>query len=281
MNDSRNRSAPHADPARFGRALKHWRRLRGASQLGLALSARVSARHLSFIEGGRSRASREMVLILARALRLPLREQNDLLEAAGYARLFPESSLDAPDLGPARQALRLLLEHQEPFPAVVLDRRWNLGEINGGARRLFGWLLGPASRQQNLVRAIFDPAGLRPVLENWDEVAASILQRVRSEAVAGIVDPETERLLAEVSALSDLPDAVLRLAHGPASPILPVTFAKDGVRLSFFSAITTLGTPRDVTLQELRLEHFFPADEETRREFVRRFRPGAPADPAE
>jgi transcriptional regulator with XRE-family HTH domain len=258
-------------PAGIGPALKHWRRLRGVSQLDLALEARVSARHVSFLESGRSRPSREMVLILARALRLPLRERNDLLDAAGFARIFSESALGEAPLALARQAIELLLSHQEPYPAVVLDRRWNVREINAGARRLFTWLRDGAAldAEVNLVRSIFDPRALRRHLANWSEVAASIVQRIRSEAVAGVVDPETEALLGEISRRTDLPaDWLQSLDSASGAPILPVTFVKDGARLAFFSAVTTIGTPRDITLQELRIEHFFPVDETTKRVFA-------------
>jgi hypothetical protein len=234
--------------------------------MALALDAGVSPRHLCFVENGRSQPSRALVLALSRALRLPLRESNDLLEAAGFAREFRESALDALELAPVRHALDLLLAHQEPFPAIVIDRHWNLKRANGGAQRLFAWLGQGVERpdESNMLRALFDGRALRPRVVEWERVAASLVQRVRNEALCGILDEASRALLSEIGSYPGVPRDLGRALDGPApGPLVPVTFARDGVRLSFFSALTTLGTPRDVTLQELRLEHFFPADEAT------------------
>ncbi len=257
------------EPPPLGKLIKRWRAVRGVSQLALALESGFSARHLSFIESGRTRPSRRTVLALARTLRMPLRDRNDLLEVAGYARVFGESSLAASELAPVRRAIELIMAHQEPWPAVVMDRHWNRLEANDAARRFFGLLLGgapPTSDQPvNVVRMMFHPQGLRPFVENWEEVAAALLQRIRDEAVGGILDEAHESLIDEVLAYPGVPANLAALGDQERpGPLVLVRFAKEGRRYSFFSAVTTLGTPRDVTLQEIRIECFFPADEATR-----------------
>lgn len=243
--------------------------MRGASQLDLATRADVSPRHVSFVETGRSKPSREMVLALASALDVPLRERNALLLAAGFAPIYRETRLDAPELEPARRALDLILQHQEPYPAVVLDRQWNILLTNDAAARLFGLLLeGQPSvpGSPNVIRTVFHPHGIRPWITNWEEVAETLVQRVHREAVGGIPDVETKRLLGEVLTYPDVPER-WRTAdvESPLAPIVPLSFARGRYEARYFSAVTTLGTPQDVTLQELRVECFFPADRETER----------------
>lgn len=250
-----------------GRLLRHWRRVRHQSQLALALEAGVSARHLSFVETGRARPSREMVLTLARTLEVPLREQNELLLAAGFAPAYRESDLDGPEMTAARRALDHILRHQEPHPAVVMDRHWNLLRTNGGAARLFGLFLDLEALPSpvNVLRLIFDPEGLRRFVVRWEELAPALLQRLHREALGGVLDEDAEDLLAELLARPGVP-ARWRTPDlaAPPSPFVPVELdAGDGRRFRYFSTVTTLGTPRDVTLQEVRLECFFPADEAT------------------
>jgi MmyB-like transcription regulator ligand binding domain len=206
-----------------------------------------------------------MIARLAVALRLPLREQGDLLEVAGYARQVRESELAAPPLEPARRAIAMMLAHHEPLPAVVMDRHWNLIDSNRGAARFFWYLLDAKPFDApNILHLMFDPEALRPWVMNWDEVATALLRRVHDEAVGGILDSRTKSLL---RALKEYPgtEAVLR-PHiaDTAWPLLPVRFEKLGQRFEFFSMVTTLGTPRDVALQGLRIESFFPVDEMTR-----------------
>jgi transcriptional regulator with XRE-family HTH domain len=236
--------------------------------LDLALQAGVSQRHLSFIETGRSKPSREMVLLVARALDVPLRERNALLLAAGFAPLFRESDLDAPALAPARKAIDCILRQQEPYPAVAMDRRWDVVTTNGAAAKLFGLLLGDAPRTQplNVLRLMFDPAALRPHVANWEAVAEALVQRVHREAVGGLPDESTLRLLDEILSYRYVPRS-WRLPdfEALAQPFVAIEFRLEGAPLRYFSAVTTLGTPQDVTLQELRIESFFPADEATER----------------
>jgi transcriptional regulator with XRE-family HTH domain len=235
--------------------------------LGLALQAGVSARHLGFLEIGRSRPSREMVLLLAGVLDVPLRERNALLLAAGFAPVYRETGLEAPALGQARKALELILRHQEPYPAVVMDRHWNVLTSNGAAVRFFGELVPPPEpgRRANVIRSMFDPAGLRPYVANWEAVAEALVQRIHREAVGGVPDEGTSALLEEILAYPGVPARwrspdLLAAAPGP---YLSVMFRKGDLAMDFFSTVTTLGTPLDVTLQEMRIESFFPADERT------------------
>ncbi|MFB4277649.1 helix-turn-helix domain-containing protein [Nonomuraea sp. MTCD27] len=252
----------------LGYLLRYWRQARRMSQLALAHHAQVSPRHLSFIESGRSAPSREMVITLAGALQVPLRERNDLLLAAGYAPAYRESDLAGPAMARVRAALERVLAHHEPYPAVVMDRHWNITQANRPAEVMFAHLRGdpPASATANVVRLMFDPRELRPHVVNWEQVAPALIQRVHREAVGGVPDPATRALLAEVLSRPDLP-AAWREPDLAATvlPIIPVIFAKGGVTVSYFSMITTVGTPQDITAQELRVESFYPADLETER----------------
>jgi transcriptional regulator with XRE-family HTH domain len=248
----------------LGLLLKQWRGVRAKSQFALALDAGVSARHLSFVESGSSSPSREFLLTLADALDIPLRERNLLLGAAGFAPMFPESALAADEMEQVRGALARLLEHQEPYPAVVLDRQWNVVQANRSAPMLFNLFidLDALPQPRNLLRTLFDPDGLRPWIANWDVVSRTLVQRVFREAVGGIPDQRTTALLRELQAHSSpTPEPARSMERS--LPIHPVIFEKGDLRLSFFSMITTVGAPVDVTAQELRIEAFFPADGET------------------
>lgn len=262
----KNAAATRASASPVGRLIQHWRHVRRKSQLALALEAGVSARHLGFLEVGRSRPSREMVLLLADALDVPLRERNTLLIAAGFAPVYRETGLTAPELGHAHRALRLILDHHEPFPAVVMDPLWNLVLTNRGADRFFERLLpSPPAGPPNVVRLMFDPQGLRPFVANWEEAAGALLRRVHREALGGAPDEATGRLLEEVLAYPDVP----RRWRTPESlgltppPLVAIQFRKGDLAMDWFSTVTTLGTPQDITLQELRIECFFPANAET------------------
>src|SRR5262245_200953 len=165
-----------------GHLIRHWRGVRRKSQLALAVQAGVSARHVGFIEVGRATPSREMLMLLAGVLDVPLRERNALLLAAGYAPVYRETGLEAPEMEHARRAVALILEHQEPYPAVVMDRHWNILSSNAAAQRFFSRLLPPAKEpaatRPNLVRSMFDPHGLRPFVANWESAAEALVQRI-------------------------------------------------------------------------------------------------------
>jgi transcriptional regulator with XRE-family HTH domain len=254
--------------AKVGPLIAYWRNQRRLSQLALATEAEVSPRHLSFIESGRSNPSRDMVLLLASVLDVPLRERNRLLAAAGFTPAYRETALDQPQLAVVTQALDAILAQQRPFPAVVLDRGWNIVRANDAGERFFAFLLAGQSPPSppNVLRLIYHPQGLRPFITNWEEVAEGLIQRVHREAVGNVVDDDLRALVDEVLAYPGVP-AQWRRADLAASllPIVPVRFERDGHRFAYFSAVTTLGTPIDVTAQELRIESFFPADVETRR----------------
>jgi transcriptional regulator with XRE-family HTH domain len=253
-------------PATFADRLRWWRERRGLSQMALAMAADVSQRHLSFLEVGRTAPSRDMVLRLAAALDLPLRQQNVLLLAAGFAPVWRESALAAPELAVVNRALDFMLEQQEPYPAFVVDRRWNLLRLNKGGRRLVGFLTDTPAAQLdpappiNLADALVAPDALRPLIVNWREVARYFLRGVQADALAD-GSAETAALLARLLAYPDAP----RLADAPAieeaqGPVLAIHFAKGATSLRLFTTLATLGTPQDVTAQEIRIECFFPAD---------------------
>ena len=259
---------PAREAPPIGQLLSYWRRERGLSQLALAHVAEVSPRHLCFVETGRARPSRDMVLHLAQSLDVPLRERNAMLLAAGFAPLFRESALDAPELTAVRGALEAILAQQEPYPAVVMNRGWDILRTNAAADRFFGLFLDPATAPSppNVLRAMFHPQGLRPHVRNWEEVAAALVQRLHREAVGGVLGDAGRRILDEILGYPGVPRrlAAPDLAT-PLVPVIPVAFAHGERTLRFFSTVTVLGTPQDVTLQELRIECFFPADEATAR----------------
>ena len=255
-----------SDGTGVGTLLQYWRKTRSLSQLALAHDAEVSPRHISFLETGRAKPSREMVMLLSNVLDIPLRERNVLLLAAGFAPVYAETRLEAPELGAVQTALRAILTQQEPFPAVVMDRHWDILKTNEAAQRFFGLLLGEraSAGPANVVRMMFSSNGLRPFVSNWEAVAEALIQRVHREAVGGVPDLATAQLLEEVLAYPNVPKRLRRLNLGaPSMPVIPVCFRKDGHAFNFFSTVTTLGTPQDVTLQELRIECFFPADAAT------------------
>jgi transcriptional regulator with XRE-family HTH domain len=254
---------------RFGDVLRHWRVARRMSQLTLATEAEISARHLSFLETGRAQPSREMVLLLAGVLDVPLRDQNAMLAAAGYAPIYRETALGAPELIQVRRALGFMLAQQEPYPALVVDHHWNLLMQNEGAGRVFALFLDPEAIAHvpgppNVVRMTFHPQGLRRYIVNWEALAGPLIQQIHREAVGGIADEGTRQLLEEVLSYPGVP-ARWRTPDQKAqsAPFLPVVLCKGDLALRFFTTIATLGTPQDITLQELRVECFFPADEVT------------------
>lgn len=250
----------------LGLLLKEWRGRRGLSQLDLALAARTTQRHVSFIESGRTIPSREMILRLAATMDVPLRQQNALLLAGGYAPAWSELALSEPAMAIVSRALDHMLAQQEPFPAFVVDRHWNLLRANAGAVRLTEFLLGPLPADAgpvNLAIALMSSDGLRPFLVNWAEVALYLLRSVQADAQADGM-PETAALLDRLLALPDVASLSegWPLEDGEPS-VQPVHFRHDGVSLRLFTTIATLGTPRDVTAQEIRIESFFPLDEAT------------------
>jgi transcriptional regulator with XRE-family HTH domain len=249
--------------------LRWWRRRRGLSQLELAGRAGISQRHLSFIELGRAAPSRVVVLRLADALGLPMRQQNALLLAAGFAPIWRETQLGEPELVQIERALEHMLTQQEPFPAVVVDRRWNLLRTNASAVRLVEFFTSPLDPDTpiNLADALVAPDVLKPFLVNWRDIVRHFIASVEADAWEDGTR-ETAALLDRLMSYDGV-RAALRGAPsaGAGGPVLPMIFAKDDVTLQLFTSIATLGTPRNVTLDELRIENFFPMDEETEATF--------------
>jgi transcriptional regulator with XRE-family HTH domain len=248
---------------RAGVLLREWRNRRRLSQMDLALEAGVSARHLSFVETGRAAPSREMVLTLAEHLQVPLREQNALLLAAGYAPAFSETSLEDEEMSPVRHALSTILGGHEPYPAVIVDRQWEIVSSNGPSQLLLQGvpeeLLAPPA---NALRITLHPDGLGPRVLNFAEWSGHLLTRLHRQA-----------LLSQDPALAELERELLSYpgvepASGLAEPaemlFVPLRLRlPDGVELSMFSTIATFGTALDITLEELSIESFFPADQPT------------------
>lgn len=261
-------ASPAAPPDLFGPMLRTWRRRRGASQLSLALQSGVSQRHVSFLESGRAKPSREMVVQLSTALDVPLRQRNAMLLAAGFAPVYRESNLAAPELAPVRQAIDRMLKQQEPYPAVVIDRLWNLLEGNDAAQAFTVFLFegppppSPPGKAPNLLRWILDPKALRSRIANWEEVARYLVSTTYAEILAAGGEPKALTFIEEIMAYPDVPASFrkLRFEDRPA-PMLTVDYLVGGKALSVFTTIATLGTPQDITLQEVRIECFFPADE--------------------
>jgi transcriptional regulator with XRE-family HTH domain len=253
------------EESEVGIILRTWREARGKSQLDLALDTGVSQRHISFIESGRSTPSRHKLMEIADGLDIPLRERNALLLAAGYAPIYAESALDSPEMESIAKALRQVLRQHEPFPAVVMDRYWNVVMANEAAPAFFGRFIDIEARPRprNLLHLMFDPAGMRPFIADWDAVSQSLLARVQRESVGRRLDEETKNLIAALRAYADdSGKATTKIVAPSASlPMIPIGFAKDGVVLRYFSMITTVGTPQAIAAQELRIECMYPADD--------------------
>lgn len=257
-----------------GDLLRHWRKLRGRSQFDLALAANVSQRHVSFVENGRSGPSRELLIKLARTLDIPLRERNRLLLAAGFAPAYAERPFDADTLDAVSKALDRVLRQHEPFPAVVLDRYWHVLRANDAAPRFFGSFVDLSAwpRPRNLLRLMFDPAGMRPLIANWSEASESLIERVRQEAVGGVLDDETNELIRELEAYggqtATRPSTDAGIDQTVTSPVIPLRFQWKEHVLSYFSMVTTVGTPSTVAAQEFRIECMYPLDDDTERQHL-------------
>ncbi len=259
--------SPVVETSLFGSVLRHWRTLRGQSQMALGLSAGVSTRHVSYLETGRAQPSREMVLMLAQALDVPLRERNRWLAAARYAPLYRETPLDAPALGPVREALQLLLVATEPNPTFVVNRRYDILEANATGK----WLLSAFSidlsvfpAPLNMAQLLIDPNGMRAFVENRGEVAHKVLSRLRRDlGSAPQLDAVDESLLGQVNkAWAELAPPCASFDALPL--IVGVRLRRGDLALNLFTTITTLGTPLDVNLQEIRIETLFAADAPTK-----------------
>jgi transcriptional regulator with XRE-family HTH domain len=254
------------DAPPFGQLLRTWRQKRRLSQLDLSLESGVSQRHVSFLESGRARPSRGMILQLSETLDVPLRERNDWLVAAGFAPAFRARPLDDPQMTQVMSAVRFMLANHEPFPALAIDRAWNVRLANRSFDALVAVIgadvwkrVGGAER--NLMRLFFHPHGVRPLVTNWRAIAPMLWQRARREAEA-LGGEEMKAVLADLARHQD--EDTLRAAdEAPLVPVLPLELEQGELRVSLFTVIATFGTAQDVTADELRIESFFPADAAT------------------
>jgi hypothetical protein len=236
---------------------------------------RAACRWVSFLETGRAAPSRGTLLRLCETLDLPMRERNALLDAAGFAPAFAETAFESLPGESVRALLRRILDQQKPYPALVADSAWTIRMANGPAVRMLFAFVGEAEARavgpdgQNAMKQLFHPALLRPHVENWEEVARDILVRLSHEAASGPRRAGAERLLGELMAYPDVP--ALRRAEplAAAEPAMTVRLRKGPLRLAYMSMLSTFGTPQDVTLEELRIKQFFPADAESAEAFAR------------
>lgn len=253
-----------------GRLLRDWRTARGISQLDLALRSGFSTRHLSFIETGRTQPSRQAVLVLAETMEVPLRDRNRLLEAAGYAHLYRHTPLAAGEMAHIRSVLQFVLDRHKPYAAVVLDRYSNCLMGNGESLALLKEVVDGSllSEHANHLRMVFHPLGARRFIVNWREVARHLWGRAERELGSLSDDPVAVALLAELQGYLEPAGTESEPASLAANDLLlPIHIRTNDFELRLFSTIMTLGTPRDVTLQELRIETFFPADEVSERQW--------------
>lgn len=264
---------PRADRPAFAQQLARWRNARKISQMQLAMACEISQKHLAYLEVGRTRPSRAMVLTLGAVLGLPLYERNGLLTAAGFAPVYPTRALDDPAMRAVHEAVEMMLHHHEPNPALVIDRDWNILRQNTAMKRLMRKLIGSRAedyrrelgreRGNNILHSILHPQGLRPCIANWHEAAPLVLARVRrEEATTG-----RESLSRLVSQLVEYPGVSGLLREPAPGEVLPPVVALDyaapdgDFRVRLFTLCSTFGTPQDVTTDELRVESSFPADE--------------------
>jgi transcriptional regulator with XRE-family HTH domain len=250
-----------------GEILRFWRKFNRISQMDLALDAGVSSKHLSFVEAGKSHPSRNMILKLADSLKIPLRQRNVLLKAAGYASVFGEEPLSGQKMEMVRQALQRMIEKHEPYPALVVNAGYKILMKNVGFQEIVKYCIGEEAlrKYENVYLMTFAHDGLRQYIEDWPVIEHFMLARLWEEA-ASTQNPELTSLYEDVVQLKSN-EGPLTSHIDSSLPIMSLTLKKGSMRAKFFTTITTLGTPLDLTTQELRIESLFPADEETKRLF--------------
>ncbi|GAA5235055.1 helix-turn-helix transcriptional regulator [Verticiella sediminum] len=261
-----------ASPGKAGDYLRLWRKRRRLSQLDLALAAEVSQRHLSFLESGRAAPSRQMLLRLAEQLDVPLQERNAMMLAAGYAPTYTEHTLEHPSMAPARDAIERVLKGHEPFPALAVDRHWQLLMANAALGALLDGVRdrGLLAPPVNVLRLSLHPDGLATRIDNLAEWRAHVLERLRHQ-IASTQDPALADLLRELAAypVGGQPPSAHAVAPEGAGVFVPLRLKTPGGLLSFISTTTVFGTPRDVLLAGIAVEAFFPADARTRQALER------------
>jgi transcriptional regulator with XRE-family HTH domain len=267
-----HRAAP--DAGLFPALLKYWRRRKGLSQLDLGIAADVSARHVSFLETGRAQPSRDMVLRLAAALDVPLRDQNALLRGAGMEPEFREPGLDGALPATITRAIEQMLQQQEPYPLVVMNRLYDVLRTNHAAMRVLAALVADpralGDGPLNAFSMILDPRLLRPAILEWEHVARSLMWRLHREALDRPGDTELRALLDRLHAMPDVPESWSRPDFSvPSPPAFSVRLRQRDLELGFLTTVTVFNAPQDVTLQELRIESYFPLDDATARTCAR------------
>jgi transcriptional regulator with XRE-family HTH domain len=267
--------------SKFGSILSEWRSVRRASQLDLAVATGVSQRHISFVESGRAQPSRDLIVKLAGGLDLPLKTRNELFLAAGFAPVYRERPLNLAEMKPARDALDRILSHQEPYPSIVTDAKWNIVMQNAAAGRIIALGVKAGSAAQpplgspiNFMRLMFGLDGLRPNIANWNQIGSMLIARLRREARSNPVSPSAE-LMREFSEAALVSGSVFA-PEEDLDPILPLELLVGNVRLRLFTMFTTFGTSQDIALQELRIDMSFPADDITRRFLIAAAEGGIP-----
>jgi len=260
--------APKGPDKAFGLALKRWRSQRHMSQNDLAMAANVSSRHISFLETGRARPSRKMVLRLAEVLDIPFRGRNTLLESAGHKPAFHETELDDPNLSAVSETLDFILAGHDPYPAIVLDNMWNVIRANRSGKRLLAFLMdGKLDRKHgssNVIDWLVEEGGLRDHLENWSEIGIELVRRIHRKAEADGSDKRLNLMLGKLMQALEASDLPARKTSGQEAELfMPLNIRKGGLVLNLFSTVTKIGDPRDITLQELSIETLCPADPET------------------
>ncbi len=269
-----NRNGTTVEPGGVGPLLRRWRVARHLSQLDLALEADVSARHISFIESGRAQPSREMLLTLSNVLDVPFRERNLIMLAAGYAPIYGETTLDDPRMDQVRTAIEVILKSNEPRSAIAHDRHWNIVMANEAFVGFLTFALGSAPPglsplrvstppRLNVMRLMFDPDGVRRIIVNWEQIAKSLLNEAYRR-LSWARDDALKDLIAEILSYPGVPARWREPdLEAPHDLILPMEMDLGGKIARMFSTVTTVATPHDVTLQELHVEVFYPADIET------------------
>jgi transcriptional regulator with XRE-family HTH domain len=249
----------------LGILLKQWRGVRSRSQLDISVDTGISQRQISFIESGRSVPSRATLIGIAQALDIPLRERNVLLLAAGYAPLYSDAAWNSDEMKSVGKALQRMLTQHEPYPAIVMDRYWDVLLTNDAAPQFFnGFIdLGARPAPRNMLHLMFDPAGMRPHIAHWEVLAKTLIQRVYREATGHVADPKTHELVKDLLAYPQV-QADWKTPEMPgALPMIPMSFIKDGAVMNYFSLVTTVGTPQTIAAQELRVECLYPVDDAT------------------
>ena len=250
----------------FPRLLRDWRQKRRLSQLDLALSSGVSQRHVSFLESGRANPSRTMILQLSETLEVPLRDRNDWLTAAGFAPVFRARALDDPQMGQVMAAVQMMLKAHEPFPAIALDRAWNV-RMSNRPFDLLGAMLGEdiwervGGGERNLMRLFFHPQGIRPFVTNWAAVGPLMWRRAQREAET-LAGREMKAVLDDLAPFQE-PEILWSAVDTALVPVMAFNMQVGDLKMSMFAVVATFGTAQDVTADELRIETLFPADPET------------------